>query len=170
MAFPVVMYGCENWTKKKVSVPKNWCLQTVVPEKTLKSPLDSKEIEPVHPKGNQPWIFIGRTDGEAGAPILWPPDAHSQLTEKDPDAGKGWGQEEKGTTEDEMAGWPHRLHGHGFEQTPGDGEGQGSLVCSSPWSHKESDTTEWLNNNNNNNNNKCMCSRQLMSGKWDQRN
>ena len=167
MAFPVVMYGCENWTKKKVSVPKNWCLQTVVPEKTLKSPLDSKEIEPVHPKGNQPWIFIGRTDGEAGAPILWPPDAHSQLTEKDPDAGKGWGQEEKGTTEDEMAGWPHRLHGHGFEQTPGDGEGQGSLVCCSPWGHKESDTTEWLNNNNNN---KCMCSRQLMSGKWDQRN
>ena len=96
---------------------KNWCFQIVVLEKTLKSPLDCKEIKPVNPKGNQPWIFIRRTDAEAEAPILWPPDVKSQLTGKDPDAGKDWKQEEKGTTEDEMAGRHHWLDGRQFEQT-----------------------------------------------------
>ena len=115
-------------------------------EKTLESPLDNKEMKPVNPKGNQPWIFIGRTDAEAEAPILWPPDAKNRLTGKDPDAGKDWRQEEKGTTEDEMVGWHHWLNGHEFEQAPADGEGQGSLACYSPWSHKESGTTEGLIN------------------------
>ena len=107
----------------------------MVLEKTLESPLDSKEIKPVNPKENQPWIFIGKTN--ADTPILWPLDAKSQLIGKDPDPGKYWGQEEKGVTEDEMVGWHHRLNGHEFEQTPGDSEGQGSLVCYSPWCYKE---------------------------------
>ena len=119
---------------------------TVVLEKTLQSPLDCKKIQPVHPKGNQSWIFIRRTDAEAKAPILWPLDAKSWLTGKDPDAGKDWRQEEKGTTEDEMARWHHRLNGHEFEQAPGHEDGQGSLACYSPSGRKESDTTEWLNN------------------------
>ena len=106
-----------------------------------------KEIKTVNPKGNQPWIFIGRTDAEAEAPILWPPDVKNWLTGKDPDAGKDWGREEKGMTEDEMIGWHHWLNGHEFEQTPGDSEGQGSLVCCSPWGCKELDMTEGLNNN-----------------------
>ena len=127
--------------------PKNWCFQTVVLEKTLESPLDCMEIKPVHPKGDQSWIFIGRTYAEAKAPIPWPLDAKSWLTEKDPDAGKDWGQEKKGATEDEMLGWHHRLNGHEFEQAPGDGEGQGGLACCRPWGRKESDTTERLNNN-----------------------
>ena len=114
MVFPVVMYGCESWTVKKGWTPKNWCLQTVVLEKTVESLLDYKEIQPVHPKRNQRLIFIGRTEAEAETPILWPPDAKSELIGKDPDAGKGWGQEEKGTTEDEMAGWHRRLNRHGF--------------------------------------------------------
>ena len=101
----------------------NWCFWIVVLEKTLESPLDCKEIKPVHPKGNQLWIFIGRTGAEAEAPILLPPDVNSQLTEKDPDAGKDWGQDEKWVTDDEMVGWHHRLNGHEFEQTPGDSEG-----------------------------------------------
>ena len=109
-------------------VVKNWCLRTVVLEKTLESPLDCKEIKLVNPDGNQPWIFIGRTDAEAKAPILWPPDAKNQLIGKDPDDGKDWGQEEKRVTEDETVGWHHWLNGHEFEQTPGDSEGQGSLV------------------------------------------
>ena len=125
----------------------NWCFWTVVLEKTLGSPLDFKEIQPVHPKGNQSWIFIGRTDVEAETPTLWPPDAKSQLIGKDPDAGKDWRQEEKGMTEDEMVGWHHQLDGHEFEQAPGDGEGQGSLVCHSPRGRKESGMTEWLDNN-----------------------
>ena len=104
------------------------------------------EIKPVHPKGNQPWIFIGRTDAEAEAPILWPPDVKNQLIEKDPDAGEDWGQKDKRATENEMFGWHHWLKGHEFEQTPGDTEGQGSLVCCSPWGQKELDMTEWLNN------------------------
>ena len=142
------MYGCEGWTfNKKGWVPKNWCFWTVVLEKTLESPSACKEIKSVNPKGNQSWIFIGRTDGEAEAPILWPPDAKSQLIRKDPDAGKDWRQEEKGMTEDEMVGWHHQLNGHKFEQALGDGEGQGSLACCSPWGCKESNTTEWLNNN-----------------------
>ena len=109
--------------------PKNWCFWTVVLEKTLESPLDCKEIQPVHSKGDQSWAFIGRTDAEAETPILWPPHAKSWLTGKDPDAERDWGQEEKGTTEDEMAGWHHRLDGHEFEWTPGDGDGQGGLDC-----------------------------------------
>ena len=113
-------------------------------DKNLESPLDHKEIKPVISKGNQSWIFIGRTDAEAEGPILWPPDAKNWLLGKDPDAGKDWRQEEKGTTEDEMLVWHHWLSGHKFEQTPGDNEGQGSLVCCSPWGHKESDTNEWL--------------------------
>ena len=125
--------------------PKNWCFWTVVLEKTLESPLDCKEIKPVNPKGNQFWIFIGRTD--AKALILWPLDAKSRLIGKYPAAGKDWRQEEKGTTEDEMVGWHHQLNGHEFEQAPGDGEGQGNLACCSPWSCKELDMTERLNNN-----------------------
>ena len=113
----------------------------MVLEKTPESPLDSKEIQPVQPKGNQSWIFIGRTDAEAEAPILWPPDVKSPLIGKDPDAGKDGGQEEKGTTEDEMVGWHHQLSGHEFEQTQGDSEGQGDVVCSSPWGHSEPDAT-----------------------------
>ena len=114
---------------------------TVVLEKTLESWLDFKEIRPINPKGNQSWIFIERIDAEAEAPILWPPDAKSQLYGKDSDAGKDWGQEEKGATEDEMAGWHHQLSGHEFEQTPGDGEGQEGLECYSPQGHKQSDMT-----------------------------
>ena len=114
--------------------------QTVVLEKMLESPLNCKGIKPVSTKGSQPWIFIGRTDAEAEAPVLWPPDEKSWLIGKDHDIGKDWRQEEKGTTEDEMVGWHHRIDGHEFEQTPGDSEGQGSLVCSSPWDCKELDT------------------------------
>ena len=124
---------------------KNWCFWTVVLEKTLESPLDCKEIQPFHPKGNQSWIFIGRTDAEAETPIIWPPDAKNLLTGKDPDAGKDWRQEEKERTEDEMVGWHHWLDGHEFEQSPGVGDGQGSLECCSPWSRKELDMTEQLN-------------------------
>ena len=113
------------------------------------SPLDGKEIKPVNPKVNQCWIFIGRTDAEAEVPLLWPPDVKSWLIGKDPHAEKDWGQLEKRETEDEMFGWHHRLNGHEFEQTPGDSEGQGSSVCYSPWGHKESDMTEWVNNSNN---------------------
>ena len=124
----------EDWS------PKNCCLRTVVLEKTLVSPLHRKETKPVNLKENQPWIFIERTDAEAEAPILWPPDAKSQHIRKDPDAGKDWGQEEKRTTEDEMVGRHYWLNGHEFEQTLGDGEGPERLVCGSPWGHKESDT------------------------------
>ena len=109
-------------------------------EKDLESPLDFKEIQPINPKGNQSWTFIVRTDAEA--PILWPPDAKNWLIGKDPDAGEDWRWEEKGTTEDEMVGWYHWLKGHEFEQPPGVGDGQGSLVCYSPWGHKELDMTE----------------------------
>ena len=130
---------------------KNWCLWTVVLEKTPESPSDSKEIKPVNLKGKQPWILIGRTDAEAEAPILWPPDVKNWLTGKDPEAGKDWGQEEKGVAEDEMVGWHHQLNGHEFEKAPGDGEGQGNLVCCSPWGYKELDTSEWLENNSTNN-------------------
>ena len=104
-------------------------------------------VKPVNPKGSQPWIFIGRTDAEAEAPIFWPRDVKSQFIGKDPDAGKNWGQEEEGTIEDEIIGWHHWLNGHEFEQAPGDGEGQGSLVYCSPWGLKESDMIEWQNNN-----------------------
>ena len=127
-------------------VLKNWCFWSVLLEKTLESPLDCKEIQPVNPKGNQSWIFIARTDAEAQVPIHWPPDAKSWLIGNDPDAGKDWRQEGKGTTEDEMVGWYHRLNALEFEQTHGDCEEQGSLVCWSPWSCKELDTTLQLNN------------------------
>ena len=130
----------------KVSwAPKNWFFWTVVLEKTLESPLDCKEIQPVHPKGDQSWMFIGGTDVEAEAPVLWPPDAKNWLIWKDPDSGKDLRQEDKGTTEDEMAGWHHWLDGHESEWTPGVGDGQGGLACCSPWCYKESDMTERLN-------------------------
>ena len=127
--------------------PKNWCFWTVVLEKSLEGPLDCKEIQPVHSEGDQPWDFFGRNDAKAEAPVLWSPHAKSWLIRKDFDAGRDWGQEKKGTTEDEMAGWHHRLDGHESEWTPGDGEWQGGLACCSPWDRKESDTTERLNNN-----------------------
>ena len=107
--------------------------------------LDCKEIQPVYPKGNQSWMFIGRTDAEAETPVLWPLDVKNWLIGRDPDAGKDWRQKKKGTTEDEMVGWHDRLDGHEFEQALGVGDGQGSLVCCSPWGHKDSDTTERLN-------------------------
>ena len=113
----------------------------MVLEKTLESPLDYKEIQPVHPKGDQSWVFMGRADAEAETPILWPPHAKSWLTGKDSDAGRDWGQEEKGTTEDEMVGWHHRLNAHKFEKTPRDSEGQGSLACCSSQSCKELEGT-----------------------------
>ena len=119
----------ESWAMK------NWCSWIVVLEKTPESPLDRKEIKPVNPKGSQSWIFIGRTDAKAEAPVLWPPDVQNLLTGKDPDAGKDWKQEKKRTTENEMVGWHHGLNGHEFEQALGDGEGQGSLVCCSPQGH-----------------------------------
>ena len=143
----------ENWTSK------NWCFWTMVLEKTLESPLDCKEIKPVNYEGNQSWIFIGRTDAEAETSILWPHDAKNWVIRKDPDAGKDWRQEKKGTIEDEMVEWHHWLNGHEFEQALGVGEGQGSLVCGSPWGHKKSDTTERLNNNSNTWSNPCR-------GRW----
>ena len=129
----------ESWA------PKNWCFWTVVLEKILESPLGSKEIKPINPKGNQSWMFIGRTDAEAETPIPWPPDVKNWLIGKDPDSGKDWRREEKGPTEDEMVGWHHQHNGHEFEQAPGVCDGQGSLVSCSPWGDKESDMTEWLN-------------------------
>ena len=118
-------------------------------EKILESLLNCKEIKLVNHKVNQSWIFIGRTNTEAGVPILWPPDMKNWLTGKDPDAGKDWRQEEKGTTEDEMVGWHHQLDGHEFEQALEVGDGQKSLACCSLWGHKESETTEWLNRTDN---------------------
>ena len=129
---------------KKGWALKKWRFLSVVLEKTLEGPLDCKEIKSINPKGNQPCIFIGRTDAEA--PILCPPDAKCQLIGKDPDAWKDWGQKEKGEIEDEMVGWHRGLNGHEFEQTLGVSEGQGSLLCCSPWGHKESDMTQLLNN------------------------
>ena len=129
----------ESWA------PKNWWFWTVILEKTVAGPLDCKEIQPVHPKGNQSWIFIGRTDAEAETPILWPPDAKSWLIGKDPDAGKDWRWEEKGETEDKIVAWHHRLNGHEFKQAPEDGERQESLACWSAWGCKELNTTEQLN-------------------------
>ena len=124
-------------------MPKNWCFWTLVLEKTLESPLDSKEIQPVHPKGNESCIFIGRTDVETETPVLWPPDATSWLIWKDPDTGKDWRWEEKGIAEKEMVGWHHWLNGHEFEKTPRDSEREGSLVCYNPWGNKESGLCIW---------------------------
>ena len=131
---------------KECWVPKNWCFQTVVLEKTLESPLDCKEITSINPRGSQAWIFTGRTVAEAEAPILWPPDAKSQLVGKDPDTGKIEGRR-KTEWQRIMVGWSHWLTGHEFEQTPGDSRVHGGLMCCSPWDLKESDTTEWLNSN-----------------------
>ena len=129
----------ESWA------PKYWCFWSVVLEKALESPLDCKKIQPVHPKGDQSWVFMGRTNAEAETLVVWPPDVKSWLIWEDPDVGKDWGQEEKGTTEDEMVGWHHRLDGHGFGWTPGVGDGQGGLECCDSWGCKELDTTERLN-------------------------
>ena len=145
MVFPVVMYGCECWTVKKAQCRRIDAFETVLLEKTLESPLDCKEIQPVHPKAYKSWVLIGRTDAEAETPILWPPHAKSWLIWKDPDAGKDWGQEVKGTTEDEISGYHHWLDGRESGWTLGVGDGQGGLVCCSSWGRKESDTTEWLN-------------------------
>ena len=131
--------GEEGWALK------NWCFWTVMLEKTLESPLDCKEIQPVHSEGDQPWNFFGRNDAKAETPIIWPPHAKSWLIGKDSDAGRDWGQEEKGTTEDEMAGWHDWLNGRESEWTPGDGDGQRGLACCDSWGHKESVRTEWLN-------------------------
>ena len=131
MVFPVVMYGCESWT--------------VVLEKTLESPLDCKEVQPVHSEGDQPWNFFGRNDAKAETPVFWPPHAKSWFIGKDSDAGRDWGQEEKGTTEDEMSGWHHWLDGRKSEWTLGVGDGQGGLACCNSWGRKESDTTKRLN-------------------------
>ena len=124
---------------------KNWFFWTVVLEKILESAFDSKDIKPVNPKGNESWIFIGRTDAKAETPILWPPDVKNWLIGKDPDTGKDWRLEKKGMTEDEMVGWHHQLNGHEFEQALGVGNRPGSLACCSPWGHKELDMTEQLN-------------------------
>ena len=124
---------------------KNWCFWTVELEKTLESPLVWKEIKEVNSKGNQSWVFIGRTDAEDETPMLWPPDAKNWVNGKDPDAGQNWRQEEKGTTEDEMVRWYHWLDRNEFEEDLGVVDGQGSLVCCGPWGRKESDTTQWLN-------------------------
>ena len=148
------MVGCHNNYRKRawknslnikaLWAPKNWCFWTVVLEKTLESSLDWKEIQPVHSEGDQPWVFFGRNDAKAKTPVLWPPHAKSWLTGKDPDAGRDWGQEEKGTREDEMAGWHHWLNGHESQWTPGVGDGQGGLACWDTWGRKESDMTERL--------------------------
>ena len=132
LVFLVVMYRCDSWTMKKLSA-EEWMLSNCGARE------DSWES--LGQQGHQLWIFIGRTDAETEAPILWPPDVKSWLIGKDPDAGKDWRQEEKGATEDETVGWHHQLNGHEFEQNPRDSEGQGNLACCSPWSRKESNTT-----------------------------
>ena len=144
MVFPVVIYGCDSWTVKKaehrrVDAFELWCWRT------LESPLDCKVIQPVHSKGDQPWVFFGLNDPKAETPVLWPPHVKSWLIGKDSDAGRDWGQEEKGMMEDEMAGWHHWLDGHEFEWTLGVGDGQGGLALCNSWGLKELDPTEWLN-------------------------
>ena len=139
---PWIFIGRTDDAEAPILWPPDWYFWTEVLEKTLEGPLDCKEIKSVHPKGNQPWMLIGRTDNEAETPILWQPDAKNWPTWKDPDAGKDWRQEEKQTTEDEMAGWHHQLDGREFEWTPGVGDGQGGLACCNSWGRKESDTTE----------------------------
>ena len=141
MVFPSSHVGMWELDYKESWVPKNWCFLTVVLEKTLESPLDFREIQPVHPKGNQSWMFIGRTDVEAETLILWPPDAERGLIWKDPDAGKDWRWENMGLTEDEMIGWHHWLSGHEFEQSLGDSEGQRSLECCLSMGLQKWDTT-----------------------------
>ena len=145
MVFPVVMYGCESWTIKKAERPRIDAFELWCWRRLLRVPWTAKRSNKSNTKGNWSWILIGRTDAELETPILWPPHAKTWLNGKDSDAGRDWGQEEKGMTEDEMAGWHHQLDVHEFGWTPGAGDGQGSLVCSNPWGRKESDTTEWLN-------------------------
>ena len=145
MVFPVVMYGCESWIIKKtehrrIDVFELWCWRRL-----LRVPWTARRSNQSILKGDQSWVFIGGTDIEAETPILWPPDAKSWLIGKDPDARRDWGQEEKGMTEDEMAGWHHRLDRHEFGWTPGVGDGQGYMACCDSWGYKELDTTEWLN-------------------------
>ena len=143
MVFPVVTYGYESWTIKQalyhIERQRIDALELWFWKRFFERPLDSKEIKPVSPKGNQSWIFTGRTDAEVEAPGLWPPDVKNRFTGKDPDAGKDWRQKEEGVAEDEMIRWHHWLNGHEFEQTPGESGGQGSLVCCSPWGCKQSD-------------------------------
>ena len=146
MVFPVVLYRCENWIIKKaerwkIDAFELWCWRRL-----LRVPWTARRSNQLNLKGNKSWIFIGRTDTEAKAPLFCPPDTKNWLIEKDPNAGTDWRQEEKGITEDEMAGWHHRLNGHEFEQALGAGEGQGSLACCSPWGYKEMDVTEQMNN------------------------
>ena len=145
MFFPISCMDVWELDYKESWAPKNWCFWTVVLEKTLESLLDCKEIQPVHPQGDQSWVFIGRTNVEAEAPIVWPPDAKNWLIWKDSDAVKDWGQEEKEMTEDEMVGWHHWLNRHEFGWTPGIGDGQGGLARWGSWGCKESDTTEQVN-------------------------
>ena len=144
IVFPLIMYDVRDGPWRKLGA-EELMLSNFETGEILENPLDSKEIKPVNPKTNQPWIFIGRTGAEVEAPVLWAPDSKNWLIEKDPDAGKDWGEEEKWVTEDEMVGWHHQLNGHASEQTLKDSEGQGRLACCSPLGCKESDTTEWLN-------------------------
>ena len=143
--FPVVMYGCESWTIKKAESQRINAFELWYWRRLLRVPWTEKRSNQSIPKGNQSWLFTGRTDAEAEAPILSPPDVKSWLVWKDPEAGKDWRWEKKGMTEDEMVGWHHWLNGHEFGQAPGVGDGQGGLVCCSPWGCKDSDTTELLN-------------------------
>ena len=142
MFFPVVMYECESRT---IKIAEHWRIYAFELWFWRRESLGLQGVHPVHPKGDQSWVFIGRTDVEAETRICWPPDVKSWLIWKDPEAGKDWGQEEKGMTEDEMVEWHHRLNGHGFGWSPGVVDGQGGLACCGSWGHKESDTTEWLN-------------------------
>ena len=158
------MYGCESWTIKKAERWKNWCFQILVLEKTPKSSLDSKEIKPVNPKGNQPWIS-GRTNTEAEAPTLWPPDAKSCLIWKKPWCWGRLGAVER-VMEDEMVRWHHQLNGHEFEQTPGDSEGQRCLECCSSWGHKQSDTTKWTKSNNDNSKDETTMIKDINGAHW----
>ena len=145
MLFPISHVWMWKLDCEESWVPKNWCFWTVVLEETLESLLDCKEIKPVNPKGNHSWIFIGRTNVEAEDPILWPPSVRNWLIWKDPDAEKDWGQEKRGTIEDEVVGWYHRVDGYVFKQALGVGNGQGSRLCCSLWGHKKSHMTERLN-------------------------
>ena len=141
MVFSIALYGCESWTIKKAKHQRTDAFELRCWRRLLRNPLDCKEIQPVHPKRNQSWIFIGRTDAQAETPILWPPDVKNWLVGKDPDAGRDWREKEK----DGMVGWHHRLNGYEFEQIRGIGDGQGGLACCSTWGCKESDTTKGLN-------------------------
>ena len=145
LVFPVVLYGCESWTVKKAERRRTDAFELWCWRRLLRVPWTARRSNQSILKGDQSWVFIGKTDAEAETPLLWPPDAKSWLIGKDPDARRDWGQEEKGTTEKEMAGWCHQLDGHGFELTLGVGDEQRGLACCGPWRHKESDTTERLN-------------------------